>query len=284
MTETFETLRPLLFSIAYRMLGSVAEAEDMVQETYLRYQNVPADSVRAIKPFTTTVITRLCLDQMKSARATRETYVGDWMPEPLITEEYTDPAARLRDYDTISMAFLVVLENLSPLERAVFLLREVFDYEYGDIASIVDREESACRQLFRRAKQHITENRPRYTTTEEARTQLMSRFMQACMEGELQSFVSLLADDALACSDSGGKVRGAALRRVMGREDVGRLIYGMLRRVPADASFEIREVNGTPAAISRGGGIPFSVILFDIDDQHIKTVRIFANPEKMYHL
>lgn len=281
MAETFETLRPLLFSIAYRMLGSAAEAEDMVQETYLRYQAVPPESVRGLKPFLTTVVTRLCLDQLKSARVGRESYLGEWLPEPLLTDDYHDPAARLRDYDTISMAFLVLLENLSPLERAVFLLREVFDYEYADIAQIVEREESACRQLFRRAKQHITENRPRYSATPEVRGQMIARFLRACAEGDLEGFVSLLADDVAAYSDSGGKVRGASMRVVRGQVAVARLILGLLRRMPADGSTRIAEVNGTPAIISRGAGAVFSVILLESDADHIHAIRIIANPDKL---
>jgi RNA polymerase sigma-70 factor, ECF subfamily len=202
--ETFETYRPLLFAIAYRMLGSAMEAEDIVQETYLRYQRASKDSIRQMKPFLTTILTRLCLDQLKSARAQRENYIGPWLPEPILTDD--GALITPNKDDSISMAFLVLLENLSPPERAVFLLREVFDYDYPEIAQIIGKEEAACRQLFHRAKKHITEHRPRYKSSPEAHQQITLRFMQAITEGDVNGLVSLLADEVALWSDGGGKV------------------------------------------------------------------------------
>jgi RNA polymerase sigma-70 factor, ECF subfamily len=279
MIETFESYRPLLFSIAYRMLGSVMEAEDMVQETYLRYVAVSPENIRNLKSFLTTIVTRLCLDHLKSAKAQRETYIGPWLPEPLLT----DKAPLVGDVESISMAFLVLLESLTPVERAVFLLREVFEYDYSEIASILSKEEAACRQSFHRAKQHIAAHRPRFKTSPDEQHRVLSKFLQACAEGEVQSFVSLLAQDVTWWSDGGGKTR-AAIRPVHGREAVARLLAGLIKQIPQNLSMEIAEVNGGVGLILRIDGASYATLTFDTDGEHICAIRFILNPDKLQRI
>lgn len=288
MNETFETYRPLLFSIAYRMLGSAVEAEDMVQEAYLRYQATPLESIQSLKPFLTTIITRLCLDQLKSARIQRETYIGQWLPEPVLTGGddtflTATPEAQLSKYESISMAFLLLLENLSPLERAVFLLREVFDYHYDEIAGIVERDEAACRQLYSRARKHIAAHRPRFEPSPEAHRQILTRFMQVVEVGEIDGLVSLLTDDVVWYSDGGGKIN-AAVRPVQGKSLVSRFIAGLIRLSPEQTTLEIVEVNGEPALMTRVQGKVVLVITIETNGERITTFRAVANPDKLARL
>src|SRR3954466_16146302 len=203
----FEAYRPLMFSIAYRMLGSVTEAEDIVQEAYLRYQATPTDEIVSHKAFLSTIVTRLCLNQLQSARAQREAYIGPWLPEPVLTgvDERFAPLQQAELHESLALAFLVLLEQLTPLERAVFLLREVFDYDYAEIAAIVGKAEAACRQLLRRAKQHIADHRPRFKPTPEAHRQILTHFLQAVGSGELAGLLAMLADDVELWADGGGK-------------------------------------------------------------------------------
>ena len=234
-TDPFEEYRSLLFAMAYRMLGSAMEAEDIVQEAYLRYRATPPESIRTLKSFLTTIVHHLCIDHLKSAQAQRENYVGPWLPEPIITGDgasLLSPLRQITDRESISMAFLVLLESLSPLERAVFLLREVFDYEYAEIAQITGRDEAACRQLFSRAKKHISEHRPRFPASPEAHAKMVGRFMEACIAGDIDGLMSLLAEDVTAWSDGGGKVSGAARQPIQGRDKVARGIIGLLSHAP----------------------------------------------------
>ncbi len=287
MSEQFEQYRHLLFAIAYRMLGSAMEAEDMVQEAYLRFQAVPPDSIQSHKALLTTIITRLCLDHLKSARVQREAYIGPWLPEPILTAgdgaSLTTPAARFSEYESISMAFLVLLEQLSPLERAVFLLREVFDYEYSEIAAIVKREEAACRQLYSRAKKHIAEHRPRFEPSPETHQRILSEFMHAVEAGEVDRFMSLLAEDVTWTADGGGKIAAAA-HPLQGRAIVMRLLSGLIRMRPASTSYAIAQVNGEAALIIRVDGRVFSVFTIETDGQRIIAVRAIVNPDKLAHL
>jgi RNA polymerase sigma-70 factor (ECF subfamily) len=255
------------------------EAEDMVQETYLRYQSTPPDSIQSHKAFLTTVVTRLCLDHLKSARVQRESYIGPWLPEPLLTGENT--AMPTTDYDTISMAFLVLLENLNPVERAVFLLREVFDYEYAEIARIIGREEAACRQIFSRAKKHIADHRPRFKASPEEQTEIIGRFLEATNAGDMQGLMCLLAEDITWWSDGGGKV-AAARHPLNGRELVTRFVLGLGRLAPEGLQVEIVSVNAAPAVILRdAGGSPLYVFTFEIGGGLIHRVRAVGNPDKL---
>ena len=224
-TDPFEEYRSLLFAMAYRMLGSAMEAEDIVQEAYLRYRATPPASIRTLKSFLTTIVHHLCIDHLRSAQAQRENYVGPWLPEPIITgfgAAPISPLHQITDRESISMAFLVLLESLSPLERAVFLLREVFDYQYVEIAQITERDEAACRQLYSRAKKHLREHRPRFPASPEAHAKMVGRFMDACSAGDIDGLTSLLAEDVTAWMDSGGKVAAGARQRVQGRDKVAR--------------------------------------------------------------
>jgi RNA polymerase sigma-70 factor, ECF subfamily len=276
--ESFETYRRLLFFIAYRMLGSAMEAEDMVQETYLRYQAVAPESIRSLKPFLTTIITRLCLDQLKAVRSQREQYIGPWLPEPLQTEGVEPPES-----DSLSMAFLVLLESLSPPERAVFLLREVFEYDYDEIARMLDKEEAACRQLFSRARQHITDHRPRFTSTPEQQQRILGSFMQAVSQGDVQGLTALLAQDAVWYSDGGGKVR-AATRPVQGAAAIAALLMNIQSRIPADFHMEVMPINGVLSLAMWSGDQPFGVMTFTLDEAHIQAIYFVVNPDKLAHL
>ena len=274
-SDTFESYRPLMFAIAYRMLGSAMEAEDIVQEAFLRYQ--AADHVESPKAFLSTVVTHLCLDQLKSAQAKREEYVGPWLPEPLLT-----PATPFDSrYESISMAFLVLLESLTPVERAVFLLREVFDYDYREIAHVVGKEEAACRQLFHRARQHVAEHRPRFQASREEHQQMLEKFMQVAMNGDLAAMTDLLTEDISLYSDGGGKA-SAATRPLYGRDVVGRMLHGLWSRAPATFTYQIREVNGRPAlVVFDEQHQPFLISMFEVEEGRISKLFIMRNPDKM---
>src|SRR5262249_8192371 len=281
-TDPFEEYRSLLFAIAYRMLGSAMEAEDIVQEAYLRYRATPPESIRTLKSLLTTIVYHLCLDQLKSAKAQRENYVGTWLPEPIITGEgaaLLSPLRQITDRESISMAFLVLLESLSPLERAVFLLREVFDYEYAEIAQITGRDEVACRQLFSRAKKHVSEHRPRFPASPEAHAKIVGRFMEACVAGDLDGLMSLLAEDVTVWADGGGKV-SAAQHPIEGRDVVAQGLLGLLSRTP-NTTLEMIEANGAPALLMRSNGQIISVITLEIEGDIIRALRSVANPDKL---
>jgi RNA polymerase sigma-70 factor (ECF subfamily) len=285
-TAQYESYRPLLFSIAYRMLGSVMEAEDMVQETYLRFRAASAGDIHSPRTYLCTIVTRLCLDALKSARARRETYVGPWLPEPLPTPdqaEAQDPGARLDMDESISMAFLVLLESLSPLERAVFLLREVFDFDYADIARITGRREDACRQVFHRARAALAARRPRYETTPADRERLLRAFLSAAFTGDLEGLTGLLAEDVTLWSDGGGKV-AAALKPIHGSDSVGRFIAGVLRKAPPGMAIAPAVMNGSTALYVTVDGQPFGVALFEMDAERIHELRFVVNPDKLRHL
>lgn len=285
--DPFEQHRSLLFAIAYRMLGSAMEAEDIVQEAYLRYRAAPPDSIRTLRSYLTTIVHHLCVDHLKSLQARRETYVGPWLPEPVITGEgasLLSPLRHITDRESISMAFLVLLESLSPLERAVFLLREVFDYEYAEIAQITGRTEAACRQLFSRAKKHISENRPRFPASPNAHEKMVERFMEAFVAGDVDGLVSLLAEDVTVWSDGGGKVEGAARLPIQGRDKVKRALVGLLSHVPQGTTIERIEANGLPAVLVRVAGQIVSVLTLEVEGDYIRAMRNVANPDKLAHL
>ena len=280
---SFESYRPYLFSIAYRMLGSVMEAEDMVQETYLRYQAVARESIRSTRAWLSTVITRLCLDHLKSARVRREEYVGPWLPEPVLTGIEGDPAHQLSQMESISLAFLVLLESLSPLERAVFLLREVFGYEYSEISGIVEEEEAYCRQLLHRAKKHLEGHRPRFEPSPEVHRRLVDEFMRVLNSGDTEGLENLLLEDVSWTADGGGKVK-AAKRPVQGRETIVKLISRLIELRPARSSVRPAEINGHPALMVSVEDRLFGVMDFEIESERIRAIRFVVNPDKLTHL
>jgi RNA polymerase sigma-70 factor (ECF subfamily) len=279
--ELFGRHRPLLFSIAYRMLGSVMDAEDMVQETYLRWEGAAPAQVRSPKSYLSTVVTRLCIDQLRSARAQREQYIGPWLPEPLITEEAETMDGRLELADSLSIAFLLLLERLTPTERAVFLLRDAFDYPYPEIARIVGKSEANCRQMARRARTHIVERRRRFGASNEERRQLAERFLRAATSGDMDGLVALLADDVTLRSDGGGKV-AAALNPIEGPQKVARFFIGLAKKRPADMVFRPARVNGRLGMILYTGGQPYSVMTFEAAGGKIGDVDIIVNPDKLH--
>jgi RNA polymerase sigma-70 factor, ECF subfamily len=284
VVESFESYRPYLFSIAYRMLGSAMDAEDMVQETYLRYQTTPAEPIRSLKAYLTTIIIRLCMDQLQLARRKREVYVGPWLPEPILTTTTPssgDPAERVDIEESISLAFLVLLEQLQPFERAVFLLREVFEYGFAEIASMLGKTEAACRRSFSRAKQHLKEHRPRFPASPETHRELLSGYFKAVETGEMTKLQNLLAEEVTLWADSGGKVKGAALRPISGRDAVARFSVGTKRFLPEDYRVEMAEVNRQPALIFRTGDLALLVLTIELEEEHIQAIRLIANPEKL---
>jgi RNA polymerase sigma-70 factor (ECF subfamily) len=283
-TEEFEQLRPLLFSIAYRILGSVSEAEDAVQETWLRYQSSPTQPTSA-KAFLSAAVTRISIDILRSARVRREQYVGQWFPEPLLTDPYQDPERSAQLADSVSMAALLLLERLSPLERAVFVLREVFGFGFGEIAPAVGRSEAACRQLAVRARRHMDAGRPRFETDRREREKLAARFFDALAEGDVDGLRELLAADAQLVGDGGGKAPALA-RSVIGGEKVARVLASIFPwLVQIEVTLEPREVNGQPGAIFRDrDGKILTAMALDVLDGQIQMIRSVQNPDKLGHV
>jgi RNA polymerase sigma-70 factor (ECF subfamily) len=282
--EEFEELRPLLFSVAYRILGSVGEAEDAVQETWLRYDGSAARPT-STKAFLSAAVTRISIDVLRSARVRREQYVGPWFPEPLLSDPYQDPARAVELADSVSMAALLLLERLSPLERAVFVLREVFAFGFDEVAAAVGRSEAACRQLLVRARRHMEAGRPRFAADRQERQELATRFFGALKDGDVVGLRNLLAADAQMLGDGGGKAPQLA-KAVMGADNVARVlgtVFPLMIRV--DVTFEPHEVNGQPGAIfrDRGGKILHTLVL-DVLDGRIQTIRAVINPDKLGHL
>jgi RNA polymerase sigma-70 factor, ECF subfamily len=288
VTEVYEQLRPLMFSIAYRMLGSASEAEDVVQEAFLRYhrESNAGTEIDSPKAYLSTITTRLAIDQLRSARVRRERYVGTWLPEPVVTDAESDAATQAETADSLSMAFLVLLESLTPVERAVFLLRDVFDYGYEEIAGVVGRTEQNCRQIAVRARRQVEAKRPRFEADRRRREELARRFFEAVTEGDEEGLVGLLAQDVVAYGDGGGKAP-AFPHPVYGRERVARLMVGAAERGQQlgvrGASFV--EINGQPGAVFLDADDrPLVAVTLDIADGVVQTIRAVGNPDKLHHL
>jgi RNA polymerase sigma-70 factor, ECF subfamily len=280
-TEDFEQLRPLLLSIAYRILGSVSEAEDAVQETWLRYEATPTQPA-STKAFLSAVVTRISIDVLRSARVRREKYVGQWLPEPLLTDPYEDPERSAELADSVSMAALLLLERLSPLERAVFVLREVFGFDFPEVASAVGRSEAACRQLAVRARRHMDAGRPRFEADRRERERLAARFFDALQDGDVDGLRELLAADVQLVGDSGGKAPALA-RSIFGADNVARVlasIFPWLVRI--DVRVEPHEVNGQPGAILRDRDDKvLGTWTLDVLDGRVQMIRSVNNPDKL---
>jgi RNA polymerase sigma-70 factor (ECF subfamily) len=276
----FEEQRSYLFALAYRMLSSVGDAEDVVQDAFLRWQDARGDEpVRSPRAFLATVVVRLCLDQLRSARARREVYVGPWLPEPLVTSGQDDLTDNVVLRESISFAFLLLLERLTPLERAVFLLREVFDYDYAEIATMVDRKEAATRQIFHRARQRLAEPASRFEPSQEQQLELTEEFLRATSSGDVQGVLRLLSEDVVSISDGGGKAN-AALHPITTRDRVVRGFLGNLQKMPPDRAW-IEEVNGQPAIVATRHGRPYAALLLDIRDGQVHTLYAVVNPDKL---
>jgi RNA polymerase sigma-70 factor (ECF subfamily) len=284
-TDLHPELRPLLFSIAYRMIGSVSEAEDIVQEAFLRYHRAQPRDVENPKAYLSAVTTRLAIDHLRSARARREEYVGPWLPEPLLADATApDPGEQAELADSLSLAFLVLLERLSPVERAAFLLREVFDYPYDEIAGVIDRSEDNARQLVTRARRHVDAERPRFEADRQAQEELTERFMAATMEGDTDALIELLAADVVAYTDGGGKAQ-AARTPLHGDERVARFLVKAARRGAVGLAVEPVVVNGRPGRLFREpDGEPVAVLTLDVADGLVQALRVVSNPDKLAHL
>lgn len=285
-TDEFEEHRPVLLGVAYRMLGRVADAEDVVQEAWLRWSGADRGDVREPRGYLVRITTRLAIDRLRQVKARNEAYVGPWLPEPYVTDfgdAVPDTAERAVLADSVSLAVLVVLESLSPLERAVFVLREAFGYPFADIAVMLDRGEAAVRQLAGRARRHVEERKPRYEVDPAQRKDLTERFLAAAEGGDLEALMSMLAPDVRLVGDSGGKSR-APLRVLETADHVGRFAIGVAQKGVEDMSYRFLELNGGPAVLVLSGGKPDSVIQIDIADGRIQSVYIVRNPDKLLSL
>jgi RNA polymerase sigma-70 factor (ECF subfamily) len=279
--EIYERYRPLLFSIAYRMLGSVSDSEDILQEAFVNWQRASArEEIHSPKSYLSALVTHLCIDQLRSAKVRREKYVGSWLPEPLLTERGPEADDVLPLDGSLSMAFLVLLESLSPVERAVFILREVFGYEYPEISHIVGKSEANCRQIARRARQSVAARRPRFESSPEQEERLASGFIAASTSGDMEELLALLSEDVILYSDGGGKAR-APLRPIYGADKVVRFLIGVLSKEPP-ASIDLVRVNGGPAIVAYDPeGRPVGVVVLEISGGRIGAMYLVVNPEKL---
>ncbi|WP_030022981.1 RNA polymerase sigma-70 factor [Streptomyces monomycini] len=282
-TDVFQEHRPVLLGVAYRMLGRVADAEDVVQEAWLRWSSADRQQVREPRAYLVRVTTRLAIDRLRQVQARREAYVGPWLPEPLATDfgaTATDTAERAVLAESVTLAVLVVLETLSPLERAVFVLREAFGYPYAEIATVLERGEAAVRQLAGRARRHVEERRPRFQVDPARQRDLTERFLAAAAGDDLEGLLALLAEDVRLIGDSGGKAQ-APLRIIETADKVGRFLLGVARAGVPSAEYVLRELNGGVALVVLSAGRPDTVFQVDVVDGRIQTVYIVRNPDKL---
>lgn len=277
----FEEHRGDLERLAYRMLGSRADAEDVLQEAYLRWSNTDQESVENSRAFLSTVVTRLSIDRRRMIEARKETYVGPWLPEPLVEQAIPhSPAERLENAESVSLALLVVLESLSPLERAAYLLRRAFDYDYAEIGKVLDQSEANCRQLVSRAQKRIAERRPRFETSQQEAEKITETFLQSCLTGDLDSLTRLLADDAVSYSDGGGKVL-AALAPILGADRIARFCIGITKKMPEGTEYRRVRVNGMPGLAIIMSGEVVNVITLDIVEGKVASCYMMRNPDKL---
>src|SRR5881628_1084718 len=279
-TSVFEQHRGLLFSIAYRMLGSVADAEDMLQDAFIRWERASEVDIRSPKAFLVTIVSRLCINQLESARARRETYVGEWLPEPLVTEPGSDVSRIAQMDESVSMAVLLLLERLTPVERAVFLLREIFAYTHAEIAAMLGLSEANCRQLLRRARQHVRMERPRFRASTREHMYLLERFHQAAGSGDMDRLLALLSSDVVMHTDGGGKAPALPLP-IYGADKVARAsVYGLRKLMSLNVLQRIVQVNGEPGIVSYLDGRPQSVFTVEARGGRIQAIYIVTNPVK----
>jgi len=280
----FEQHRSLLFSIAYRMLGSVADAEDALQDAFIRWQRASEADIRSPKAFLVTIVSRVCINQLESARSRREEYVGEWLPEPLVTEPGSDVSEIAQVDESVSMALLLLLERLTPVERAVFLLREIFDYTHAEIAAMLGLNEANCRQLLRRARQHVHMERPRFRASAREQMDLLERFHQAAGSGDMDRLLALLSRDVVMHTDGGGKAPALPLP-IYGPDKVARAsVYGLRKLMSLNVLQRIVQVNGEPGIVSYLDGRPQSVFTLEARGGRIQAIYIVTNPVKLSHL
>ena len=282
--KVFHAQRPRLFSIAYRMLGSVADAEDILQDAFIRWQQSSVTDIRSPEAFLVTIVSRLCLNHLQSARVKREEYFGQWLPEPILTAEAATSFPDPKMDDSLSMAFLVLLERLTPLERAVFLLREVFDYDYPEIARIVEQTAANCRQILRRARQHLKRDRPRFDASPQQQEQLLNSFLEASANGDMDALLAVISNDIVLYADGGGKAN-AVPNPVYGAENVVRFLLGVRKKfLPTELIRQVVQINGKPGIVGYVNGRPYGVITINVVDGRIRNIYIVSNPDKLYRL
>lgn len=280
--QIFQHHRLLLFSIAYRMLGSATDAEDIVQDAFLRWLQTCDKDVQSPKAYLSTIVVRLCIDQLRSAREQREVYVDSWLPEPIATGQMPELSETVVQAESLSLAFLLLLEKLNPLERAIFLLRKVFDYEYSEIATIVEKSEANCRQIFHRAHQHLDQGHSRFSASREQQERITNRFLQASLNGDMQGLLSLLSNDIVSVGDSGGKAPFKAGRLpVYGPDKVLRGYLGALHSLPNGTTTRIIDLNGQPAFVGYLNEKPIGAILLQIEGEQITHLYYIVNPDKL---
>jgi RNA polymerase sigma-70 factor (TIGR02957 family) len=285
-TDTFEANRELLFGVAYRMLGTVDDAEDAVQDTWLRWSAAPRSDVGQPRAYLATAVTHVALNKLRSARARREAYIGPWLPEPLLTSTGPDAADRAELAESVSLAMLVVLESLTPEERAVFVLHEVFGFPHPEIAAAIGRSDAAVRQLMHRAREHVQARRPRFDVDRGQQREVTERFLAAAAGGDIDELMLVLAPDVTLITDGGGKAR-AALRPINGAGKVARFLLAVIGRPyqgvdPQDMSVEVTEINGGPGVlVTGGGGRPLAAVTTAIADGRITAIQLVANPDKL---
>lgn len=280
--EDFETHRPYLFSVAYRMLGSVADAEDMLQDAYLKWQKMAAGEICSLRSFLVTMVTRLCIDRLRSTKAAREEYIGPWLPEPLVAQAPT-PEEQTELADSLSFAFLVLLESLSPVERAVFLLREVFGFEFSEIAEVVEKSEANSRQIFSRARRHLADRRARFVVERQNQRRMFDEFIHACQTGDLEQLLKLLTDDVTCYCDGGGKAV-AARRPIRSADHVARFLLGILKKAPEALEIRPATINGSPGAVIGLLAHAYSVVSIETTGDRVSAVYIVSNPDKLRNL
>lgn len=282
-TQAFDRLRPRLMGIAYRMLGSVAEAEDVVQDAWLRWHEAATDALQSAEAWLVSVVTRLSIDRLRAAKVRREHYVGTWLPEPLVSDSPASPEQLLERADNLSVAFLALMERLTPEARAAFLLREVFDADYGEVARVLGKSEAACRQLVHRAKAQLRDERPRFPVDRTAHERLLQGFAQAAMKGDLKQIKALLAEQVELVGDGGGKVPsfGKVLR---GRDRLAHLYYAVALRARGSLQMVLAEVNGMPGLLRYVNGELESVQSFETDGVHILRIHSQRNPDKLLNV
>ncbi|MDJ0616443.1 MAG: RNA polymerase sigma-70 factor [Calothrix sp. MO_192.B10] len=279
--EIFNQYRPRLQAIAYRMLGKLGDAEDVVQETFIKWQQVSLQEIQSPQAYLTTIVTRLCIDYLRSVRVQREQYVGTWLPEPIVSHKSDEPKELVELADSLAMAFLVMLERLSPVERAIFLLREVFEYDYDEIGIIVHKNSANCRQIVRRAKQHLGTNRSRFNASLEQQEQLTRKFIEACNQGDLQGLIDLLTADITLWSDGGGKVK-ALLKPMQGATKVARFLIALRRsKLIPNYDLELVRVNCQIGIIYSLEGIVQNVVTFEFVPCRIQSIYFVRNPDKL---
>ena len=278
--EIFEELRPSLSRLAYRMLGSLADADDVLQEAYLRWNREPRAEVLVPHAWLNTAVTRLCIDRRRAIDARKETYVGPWLPEPVVDLESPAADEQAEAAESVSMAMMVVLESLTPVERAAYLLRRVFDYSYAEIATMLEKSEANCRQLVSRAEEHVRQRRPRFDATRAEAERVTGAFVAACASGDLNGLVELLASDAVVYSDGGGKAK-AALAPIVGADRISRFVLGIIRKTPDLAKLKAITVNGMPGLLATIDGRVVLVLTCEIVDGRIVKGFIVRNPDKL---